>query len=146
MTPEATELVRQSWAQAGPRALEVVVETHGRILALDPRIRRMFANVHLSSLQERVAEELGVAVRHLDEPELLIPRVAGLGRQHQAYGVTSRHYELLGEALLESLAAVMGPRWTPEMETAWGDAYRLITSVMQRASARASGGFAVIAK
>src|ERR1044071_2408565 len=48
----------------------------------------------------------------VDRLEGLVPAVQALGRRHVAYGVTERHYETVGAALLWTLEKGLGwARW-----------------------------------
>ncbi|TIS32963.1 globin domain-containing protein, partial [Mesorhizobium sp.] len=46
------------------------------------------------------------------------------------YGVEERHYPIVGQALIETLAAGLGTAFTPAVREAWEAAYGLLASVM----------------
>jgi hemoglobin-like flavoprotein len=54
-----------------------------------------------------------------------------LGQRHGDYGVTAAHYDSVGAALLDTLAAGLGDRFTAETRDAWIGMYRLVASTMQ---------------
>ena len=72
-------------------------------------------------------------VKGLQRLELLIPSVQELGRRHAAYGVLDNHYDSVGAALLATLHAGLGARFTPEVRAAWASAYALLAGTMRAA-------------
>ena len=46
------------------------------------------------------------------------------------YGVKAEHYAPVGEALLWTLERGLGADWTPQLATAWGDAYGVLSGFM----------------
>ena len=70
---------------------------------------------------------------HEDVDEILaVGRAQALGSRHRGYGVRAGHYVLMGNALLEALAAARGAEWTPEAAEAWAAAYDLVAETMQQ--------------
>ena len=78
---------------------------------------------------------IGLVVGNLRRPEALLPAVAELGRRHSGYGVMPSHYGTVGEALLATLAAGLGPAFTPAVRDAWTKAYMLVATTIQKAAA-----------
>jgi hemoglobin-like flavoprotein len=48
--------------------------------------------------------------------------------------VSDTHYETVEAALLWAIQENLGDEWTPAVGEAWGAAYRLLASTMQRAA------------
>ena len=141
MTPEARALVRASWdALAGDAArLGALGERfYGRLFALDPGVRPLFAAVDMAAQRGKLVAMLGAVVRVLDEPDRLVPTAAALAARHVGYGALGRHYDLVGEALRGALADVLGDalgaRATPAVLAAWAEAYALLAAVMRRSA------------
>lgn len=65
--------------------------------------------------------------------------LAQLGRDHRKYGVTSKHYQVLGDVLYRALRDELGAAWTPTVAAAARESLNLITGVMAGA-ADAEGG------
>jgi nitric oxide dioxygenase len=53
-----------------------------------------------------------------------------------SYGVQDRDYEDVGAALLSAIGEALGPRGTPEVLSAWREAYDLLAAVMRRAATK----------
>ena len=67
------------------------------------------------------------SVRNLDG---LVPTLHALGARHVGYGALPEHYPVVGSVLIESMAAIAGDAWTPEIEGAWSAAFNLIAGAM----------------
>lgn len=77
---------------------------------------------------------LAFVVRGLDKPEQIIPAAQKLAMGHVAYGVTARHYTLVGNALLRTLRKGLGEDFTPETRAAWVAAYQVLADIMREAA------------
>ena len=62
------------------------------------------------------------AVEGLNNLAALVPVLENLGKRHVAYGVLPVHYEVVGQALLNTLEIGLSPsgNWTPQVKEAWG--------------------------
>jgi len=87
-----------------------------------PELRPMFRE-DLSGQGMRFMSTLAVLLDHLNDPETLAERYADLGRSHRALGVKAAYFEVMGEALIETLQGALGEAFTPETEEAWRKAY-----------------------
>eukprot|EP00927_Polykrikos_kofoidii_P012496 TRINITY_DN15387_c0_g2_i1.p2 TRINITY_DN15387_c0_g2~~TRINITY_DN15387_c0_g2_i1.p2 ORF type:complete len:176 (-),score=36.76 TRINITY_DN15387_c0_g2_i1:321-848(-) len=73
------------------------------------------------------------AVGLLSEQHLLVPILKELGARHVGYGVAPAHYEVVGEALIESLELALGPKFTPAVKNAYLKVYKHIEMTMTSA-------------
>ena len=85
----------------------------------------------------RFAAELEAVVGSIQELDTFCTSAHAFGARHRDYGVRAAHYRLMGEALLATLAAALGPRWTTEVEEAWTLAYNLTAETMMTGALRA---------
>jgi hemoglobin-like flavoprotein len=83
----------------------------------------------------KLMQALRFAVATLDNPRELLPVLESLGRRHVYYGVEDRHYDTVGIALLDALAHLLGPAFTPEVKDAWVAIYTHLADTMKRAAA-----------
>jgi hemoglobin-like flavoprotein len=79
-----------------------------------------------------VIEMLDAAIGLLENDDLhtLIGVLKDLGRRHVIYGVLPPHYSVVGEALIHTLGAALGDKFTPSLMTAWLDVWGVISSAM----------------
>ena len=75
------------------------------------------------------------SVGKLDALPTLVPVLKAMGGRHVAYGTLPAHYPLVGNALLATLKAALGPAWTPEVAAAWTAVYGVVADTMMAGAA-----------
>ena len=114
------------------------------LFEIDPTLRVLFADAVLEHQMQKFTAMIDLVVEWLDMPERLVPALKQLGERHTRYGVTDEHYSKVGSALFGTLEEGLGERFTPELRSAWTEAYVLISSLMRRGAAKISGTFPAI--
>lgn len=140
MNDEQKRLLKESWKKVVPIADTAARLFYDRLFEIDPTAQPLFEASDLDEQRKKLVQALSVVVNGLDRLDDIVPVVADLGRRHVQYGVTNRHYESVGSALLWTLEKSLGPDFTPDTKAAWTTAYTLLAGVMrdapeQRASA-----------
>ncbi|MBH9579642.1 globin family protein [Inhella proteolytica] len=130
MNPSTPALVQASFAQVQTLGPQVATLFYARLFEIDPDLRRLFKS-DLGDQGQRLLAMLGQAVALLDRPERLLPVLRQLGARHQGYGVQASHYTTVGQALLDTLAAGLGPAFTPALRAAWTEVYGVVAQTMQ---------------
>ena len=130
MTPDQMRLVRQSFSAVKQRT-DAGQIFYGRLFAIAPELRPMFKS-DINAQSAKFIDMLGVIIGLLHDPSSLSHTLAQLAHRHRGYGVRDEHFDVVGKALLLALADIMGPRFTPELNAAWGDLYSLVASAMKR--------------
>ena len=133
MNDEEKKLVTDSWKKVVPIADQAVQMFYDRLFQTDPTTKPLFKDGDLGEQRKKLIQALALVVKGLDNLESIVPVVADLGRRHVAYGVTTRHYDSVGAALLWTLEQGLGPDWTPKTKAAWTTAYTLLSGVMCQA-------------
>jgi nitric oxide dioxygenase len=133
MTPQQVELVKSSWIQVIPFADTAADLFYAKLFELDDSLRGLFPT-DLSEQKKKLMATLGRVVASLDNLPAVLPAVQALGEKHVGYGVKPEHYATVGSALLATLAAGLGPAFTPEVQDAWIVAYGTLSGVMIEAS------------
>ena len=77
---------------------------------------------------------LSYAIHGLSRLDVITPVIDQLGRDHVRYGVLDEHYSSVKEALLFALGQTLGDDYTPEVESAWAEAYDLLADMMRGAA------------
>ena len=134
MSPEDQALVRESFAKVVPIAPQAAALFYDRLFVLDPSLRPLFKG-DMAEQGRKLMAMIGTAVANLDKLETIVPAVQALGRRHATYGVQPRYYETVGSALLWTLGQGLGEGFTPQVETAWTQAYTVLATVMKDAAA-----------
>jgi len=127
------QLVRDSFDLVEPIAPQAAALFYANLFASDPSVKPLFRGDMIKQ-GERLMTMIGVAVAKLDEPEVLIPALQGLGQRHAGYGVRDAHYDSVGVALLDTLRQGLGVAFTDDVEAAWIEVYGVVASTMKEAA------------
>lgn len=131
MDPETIALVKDSWAKVLPISDAAGKLFYANLFEAQPSLRALFKG-NIDEQAVKLMQMVNVAVRKLDEPEVLLPALEQLGKRHLGYGVQLEHYDAVGSALLKTLEQGLGPDFTPPVKTAWTSVYGVMAQVMTK--------------
>ena len=134
MTPEQVLLVKDSFRKVMPIAGTAADLFYDRLFTVAPDVRSLFPD-DLTEQKKKLIAMLATAVSNLHQLEQISAAVQDLGKRHTAYGVTPKHYQPVGDALLWTLEQGLGTDFTPPVKAAWTEAYVTLAGVMQNAAA-----------
>ena len=134
MTPDQLELVQSSYAKLGDGARLMAMDFYRRLFEADPSAQALFS-LGPDIMSVKFTDELDAIVQAITDFESFAPRVRALAARHVGYGVQTRHYHAVGQALIGALAARLGADWDDALEAAWRRAYNLVAEVMMAAAA-----------
>jgi hemoglobin-like flavoprotein len=132
MTPHQIHLIRSSFEPLKPLAAPVAQAFYSQLFTRDPALRALFRGGDMAEQGARLMQMLGAAIDLLDRPGALTPVLLKLGQRHVDYGVETTHYDSVGAALLETLAAGLGDGFTDEVREAWTKMYIHVAKTMQQ--------------
>jgi hemoglobin-like flavoprotein len=138
MTPEQVGLLAESWEAVSGRREEIARAFYQVLFEQHPELRSLFTRTDMRAQYEKFAGMVDEIVRLRTDPREFVKSAVLLGQRHAAYGVTRDQYGPAGAALIEVLAAALGPAFTPAVREAWLDGYLLTSSIMSRAAERVS--------
>ena len=136
MTPEQITLVQTSYQRLGLRRPDMAARFYQELFRRNPALRPLFTT-DLAEQQVRFARKLTELVEAIPRLDQLLAHTRALGARHVGYGVRAADYQTVGEALVESLAAVLGDAFDPETRQAWVLAYNLMAETMLDGAASA---------
>ncbi len=114
-----------------PDGSGVVAQFFTRWFGTDPSVRDLFPadlTTQRAAFAHAMSWVLGEFIdQRAQEPVALL---AQLGRDHRKYGVTQRHYNVVGQALLATLRDELADSWTAAVDDAAREAVNLIIGVM----------------
>ncbi|MCU0498799.1 MAG: globin domain-containing protein [Anaerolineae bacterium] len=123
LTPVQKQLIETSYRVISLQLDEVGAKFYDHLFTLDPSLRALFrTDIHQQGM--KLMQTIGFAVSNLHMPEVLTPVLKALGQRHTTYGVKPEYYPIVGQALLATLAQVMGEDFTPELREAWAQLYQ----------------------
>lgn len=129
MNPEQIRLVQTSWQQVLPIRVAAADLFYARLFELAPEVRGLFKrDIHVQGAM--LMHALDIVVSALERMDEVLPVARELACRHVGYGVRAKHYELVGRALLWTLAQGLGASFTPAVRQAWSEAYRSLAGAM----------------
>ncbi|MGO9173843.1 MAG: globin domain-containing protein [Rhodomicrobium sp.] len=142
MTPEQAKLVANSFAQLESRLPELGAAVYDTLFYIAPDTRAMFKGDMVSQHKKLVNVLVEfVKLRRRSQHflpatdrggEAVVPGIDRLRSGHKASGVKSEHYALMRNAILNSLAAMLGDKLDERTAEAWGAAFDTLAETMQR--------------
>jgi hemoglobin-like flavoprotein len=129
-------LLESSFQMVAPRADEFVKAFYDELFDLYPEVKELFSHVDMASQRKKLVSALVLVMANLRHPDRLESALLDLGKKHQGYQVVTRHYPLVGEALINTFASFLGSQWSTELEAAWKTAYGVIAETMLKGYSR----------
>lgn len=129
MTPDQIRLVQASFARVKPEATAAAEAFYRRLFELDPSVRGLFHG-NMAQQGEKLMQMIGAAVGLLGRPETLFPVLHALGARHVGYGVQPGHYDTVGQALMDTLGALLGDGFGAAQREAWAALFAIVKREM----------------
>lgn len=143
MDPAKVALVQESFKKVAPIADQAADLFYDRVFELAPAARSMFPD-DLREQKTKLMQMLGTAVTNLHQVDRIVSAIQDMGRRHVGYGVEAAHYDIVGQALLDTLAKGLGDDFTPAVRDAWAETYDLIAKTIRcRCGCVLTGTFAM---
>lgn len=95
-----------------------------------PQTQPLFAQTNMRGQVGALLATLATVVAGVLRGDKLVPMLQKLGQRHKTYGVTAEHYTCFRAVLLETFQHYLGPRFTPDMQQAWEEAFEMISTQM----------------
>jgi hemoglobin-like flavoprotein len=130
------EALETSFDLVAPRGDELMDEFYARLFAAAPGVRVLFPR-DMKTQKTMLLSALVLLRKSLRDLDAIVPTLRTLGARHVAYGARPEHYPVVGSVLIDSMAVIAGPAWTPEFEQAWGAAFEIVAGTMIEGAAEA---------
>ena len=112
---------------------EAAAYFYARLFLAEPALRELFPPA-MDEQRDRLFRALARVVENLSSPEELATYLSQLGRDHRKYQVEPAMYMAVGGALVATLRAYAGDKFTSAAEEAWLQTYEAGSSLMIRAA------------
>ena len=129
MTPDQVKLVQDSFAKVAPISETAAVLFYDRLFEIAPSVKPMFPD-DMTEQRKKLMAMLAVVVSGLANLESILPAASALATRHVSYGAKAEHYPVVGAALLWTLEKGLGEAWTPDVASAWTEAYGTLSGFM----------------
>jgi hemoglobin-like flavoprotein len=129
MTPEKIKAIQESFARVVPISEQAAALFYSRLFEIAPALKPLFRG-DMTDQGRKLMATLGVVVNGLADLESVLPVASALAKRHVDYGVEAADYQPVGAALLWTLERGLGEQWTPQLATAWTEAYTILSDFM----------------
>ncbi len=133
LSPQTIELVKLSVPALAANGTEITRRMYA-ILFEDDHIRELFNHANQGEGGSQVKALAGAILayaQNIENLSALGPVVERIAHKHIGYHILPEHYPFVAKALLEAIADVLGSAATPELLTAWGEAYWFLADVLK---------------
>lgn len=132
MNARTIELLAASFARVSANKNDAATIFYARLFMTSPELRPLFQS-DMESQKRRLMSSLAQIVDFYRVGVDPTSYLAHLGRNPQAYGSQRAHFDALGDALLFTLAQVLGQEFSAEIRGAWVQAYAEVSAAILRA-------------
>lgn len=139
LTGAQKELIRRSYAQLSRTGEIALLSFCQQLFRLDFSLR-YFLRLDTEPARRQALEAMGLVVDSLDCWQELNPDLCSMGRRHARAGLQPGQYDVVREALLQTLKQNLGAEFTDELRTAWGQLFDIIVQTMKDAAAEMRSG------
>lgn len=133
LSAETIALVRASVPALTEHGALITQAMYGRLFK-DAHIRALFNHSNQGPNGEQVhalaAAVLGFA-QNIENLDALAPVVERIAQKHIGYHILPEHYPYVARAILGALQDVLGEAATPDLLSAWGDAFWCLADILK---------------
>jgi nitric oxide dioxygenase len=133
ITEDQLDLLRASMRLVNARKPLMSAIFYERLFEIEPDFRRLFGGDVLEQT-DKVMFALGAVLAQIHDVEACRDMTRDLAIRHVGYGVAAGDYVKAGDAVMATLAEVLEPEWSPDLEAAWRAAYDRIAQAMVEAA------------
>lgn len=118
--------------------LAITTAFYGNMLKAHPELNNLFnqGNQANGSQQQSLASAVFAYAANIDNVAALTPVVERIVHKHVSIGILPSHYPIVAKYLLGAIKQVLGDAATPELISAWDEAYWLLAGELIAAEAR----------
>jgi len=149
LSSQDISLIRDTWQQVQNSSTSVDVgglnvfhdKVYTYLFANDPNVKKLFPS-SIKRLGPAMVGMVTLMVRNIENPRVLNRICQTLGSRHRIYGVESKHYTILGGAVLRSLTEILGTTvMNKEAIEAWKAMYTAAATIMCEAGEKSTTGY-----
>jgi nitric oxide dioxygenase len=133
MQPNAVSLVKESFGWVAPISEDAAAIFYTSLFETHPDLKSLF-NGDMKEQGRKLMATIAVVVNSLDRLVDVLPAVQSLAVRHAGYGVKSRDYDAVGDALIWTLTTGLGERFTDQHKAAWAEVYTNLANIMRAAA------------
>lgn len=114
-------------------SLQLVADRHGdpadaiyrRLFAEHPELEALFVMDRDGGVRASMVQQGFECIIDQVGPRLVAPQIVAAARMHHdGYGVPANRFDAFFTAMRDTFRELLGPDWSPAMETAWAELLR----------------------
>jgi hemoglobin-like flavoprotein len=133
MQPMTIALVKESHSWVVPISEQAANIFYARLFETSPDLKPLFKG-DMKEQGRKLMATIAVVVNSLDRLGEVLPAVQALAVRHVGYGVRSQDYDVVGDALIWTLATGLGDRFSEQHKAAWIEVYTTLATIMRAAA------------
>jgi hemoglobin-like flavoprotein len=133
MNRDKVELIRDSLIRVRPLADKIAESFYSHMFEIAPQLRKLFTG-NMRTQGAMLMTSLELAVSSMDDIQSILPSIQALGQRHLSYGVKKEYYLYAKESFLWALQKHLEQGFTPELKTAWDQAFDTLIKEMMDAA------------
>ncbi|XP_025105346.1 non-symbiotic hemoglobin 1-like isoform X1 [Pomacea canaliculata] len=135
---ESWKIIQQDIAKVGVVMFVGLFETHPDVQDIfipfkGKKLEDLWTSTDLKSHVLRVMGTVEKCLARIHEPAKMESILHELGVKHLLLNIRVEYLDLIGPQFIKAVRPAMGDLWTPEVESAWANLFRLITHIMKEA-------------
>ncbi|CAK7567144.1 MAG: hypothetical protein SEPTF4163_005106 [Sporothrix epigloea] len=132
LTYKQSKLVQETLPALREHGEQIASTFYATMLEEHPELKNHFNTVNQANgRQPRALTSIIIAfAANISHTSELIPKLERICHKHCSLGIQPDQYAIVGEYLIKSFKAVLGPAMTPEVQAAWMDAYCVLARMM----------------
>lgn len=132
LSPEARPYIEASVPVLREHGLTITRTFYKNMFAEHPELTNLFnmGNQANGAQQQSLAAAVFAYAANIDNLDALAPVVSRIVHKHASVGIAAKHYPIVGRHLLGSIQQTLGDAATPELLSAWEEAYGVLADAL----------------
>lgn len=131
LSAESAAIVKSTSPALQQHGVSITTRMYERLF-VDPQVKAMFDQAAQASGEQprRLANAILAYAQNIDRLQNLAGPVQRMAVRHFECGVQAEHYPYVANALLPAIQDILGEAATPEIISAWGEAYWVLADIL----------------
>ncbi len=131
LSERTIEIVKATAPAVAPQAEAITRRFYQRMFAENPETQQYFnqAHQHSGGQQRALAGAICAYAANIDNLAALGPAVELIAQKHCSLGIHAEQYPIVGKHLLAAIKDILGDAASPEVLSAWGEAYGFLAEI-----------------
>ena len=129
LSQNTIDAVKASTPLIGANAEKITTRMYEILFSKYPETKPLFTNAQ-GDQHKKLAGAIAAFATNIDRLDALSGAVEKMATTHVATNVKPEHYPMVGDALVNAMADVLGDDFSDEYKVAWGEAYGFLGSIL----------------